>query len=72
MVTHSACSTSALRSAALTFEVGDELSGCVVHSNGEDHGLEPVDSVDFKVDFLSLHLFLEEIEGVDCFDHFAS
>lgn len=52
----------------LTVEVLDELGACLLLSDGKYDGLQPVDGVDLDVDFLILHLLLQQGEAV--FFHF--
>ena len=56
----------------LTLQVGDELRGGVVDADGEHDRLQSVDGVHLKVDFLGLHLLLQERKGVDGLDHWAA
>ena len=54
---------------SLTEEVGDELTVNLFGSNGQNDCLQSVDCVHLEVDFLSLHLFLDQGKGVHGFDH---
>ena len=53
----------------LTSKVWNEVVDCLLGANLGDDSLESVDSVDLEVDLLGFHLLLEELEGVQCFDH---
>ena len=52
-----------------TFKVSNKLLNGVFYFNAEDDCLESMNSVDFKVNFFCLHLFLKKSESVDVF-HF--
>ena len=54
----------------LTLEVGQQLAGGGLHANTENDGLETVDSVDLEMNLLSLHLLLQEGEGVNLLNHY--
>jgi hypothetical protein len=51
----------------LTLEVGHQLGLGLFGSDKEDNSLHSVDHVHFEVDLVSLHLFLQEVKGVDIF-----
>ena len=53
----------------LTLEVRDELGVRLIDANGENDCFQAMDGVDLQVDFLGLHLFFQEGEGVHVFNH---